>query len=67
MMYEVVLVLTAEAQLEEETAFVVEVHQAGIFTVKSSAKLISSGCWPRYVRASCFPTTGVARRAGGQG
>jgi len=32
--YEVVLVLTAEAQLEEETAFVVEVHQAGIFTVK---------------------------------
>ena len=33
-MYEVVLVLTAEAQLEEETAFVVEVHQAGIFTVK---------------------------------
>ena len=28
------LVLTAEAQLEEETAFVVEVHQAGIFTVK---------------------------------
>ena len=28
------MVLTAEAQLEEETAFVVEVHQAGIFTVK---------------------------------
>jgi len=31
--YEVVLVLTAEAQLEEKTAFLVEVHQAGIFTV----------------------------------
>jgi preprotein translocase subunit SecB len=32
--YEVVLVLTAEAQLEEQAAFLVEVHQAGIFTVK---------------------------------
>jgi len=32
--YEVVLVLTAEAQIEEETAFVAEVHNAGIFTVK---------------------------------
>ncbi len=29
-----VLVLTAEAQLEEQAAFLVEVHQAGIFTVK---------------------------------
>jgi preprotein translocase subunit SecB len=32
--YEVVLVLTAEAQLDEKAAFVVEVHQAGIFTAK---------------------------------
>lgn len=32
--YEVVLVLTAEAQIEEEAAFIVEVHQAGIFTAK---------------------------------
>lgn len=32
--YEVVLVLTAEAKLEEKSAFVVEVHQAGIFTAK---------------------------------
>ena len=32
--FEVVLVLTAEAQLEENTAFLVEVHQAGIFTAK---------------------------------
>ena len=32
--YEVVLVLTAEAQIDEETAFVAEVHNAGIFTVK---------------------------------
>jgi len=31
--YEVVLVLTAEAQVEEKAAFLVEVHQAGIFTV----------------------------------
>ena len=30
--YEVVLVLTAEAKLEEETAFLVEVHQSGIFS-----------------------------------
>ena len=30
--YEVVLVLTVEAQLEEQPAFVVEVQQAGIFT-----------------------------------
>lgn len=32
--YEVVLSLTAEAQLEDEVAFLVEVHQAGIFTLK---------------------------------
>lgn len=32
--FEVVLTLTAEAQLEEQSAFLVEVHQAGIFTAK---------------------------------
>ncbi len=32
--FEVVLVLTAEALLEDKTAFLVEVHQAGIFTAK---------------------------------
>ncbi len=32
--FEVVLVLTAEAQMEEQTAFLVEVHQAGIFTCR---------------------------------
>ena len=32
--YEVVLVVTAEAQIEEEPAFLIEVHQAGIFTIK---------------------------------
>lgn len=32
--YEVVLILTAEAQIEEQAAFLVEVHQAGIFTAK---------------------------------
>jgi preprotein translocase subunit SecB len=32
--YEVVLVLTVEATLEEEPGFVVEVHQAGVFTAK---------------------------------
>lgn len=32
--YEVVLILTAEAQLEEKAAFLAEVHQAGIFTMK---------------------------------
>jgi len=32
--FEVILVLTAEAVLEEQTAFVVEVHQAGIFGAK---------------------------------
>ena len=32
--YEVVLVLTAEAQMEEQAAFLVEVHQAGIFAAK---------------------------------
>ena len=31
--FEVVLVLTAEAELEEQPAFLVEVHQAGIFTL----------------------------------
>lgn len=32
--YEVVLVLTAEAKLDDQSAFLVEVHQAGIFTCK---------------------------------
>ena len=32
--YEVVLILTAEAKLEDQPGFLVEVHQAGIFTVK---------------------------------
>ncbi len=32
--YEVVLVLTVEATLEDEPGFIVEVHQAGIFTAK---------------------------------
>ena len=32
--YEVVLVLTVEAQLEEQRAFVVEIQQAGVFTAK---------------------------------
>ena len=32
--YEIVLVLTVEATLEEQAAFVVEVHQAGVFTAK---------------------------------
>lgn len=32
--YEVVMILTAEAQIEDEAAFLIEVHQAGIFTVK---------------------------------
>ncbi len=31
---EVVLVLTVEATLDDEAAFVVEVHQAGVFTAK---------------------------------
>ncbi len=32
--YEVVLSLTAEAEIEDNPAFVVEVHQAGIYTLK---------------------------------
>jgi preprotein translocase subunit SecB len=32
--FEVVLVLTVEATLEEEPGFVVEVHQSGVFTAK---------------------------------
>ncbi len=32
--YEVVLVLTAEAKLDDQPAFLVEVHQGGIFTCK---------------------------------
>lgn len=32
--FEVVLVLTAEAKLDEQAAFLVEVHQAGIFAAK---------------------------------
>jgi preprotein translocase subunit SecB len=37
--YEVVLVLTAEAQMEEQAAFLVEVHQAGIFAAKDFDEL----------------------------
>ena len=33
--YEVVLVLTVEAKLDDQSAFLAEVHQAGIFTCKS--------------------------------
>lgn len=33
-LYEVVLMLTVEAKLEEQPAFIVEVHQAGIFLAK---------------------------------
>ena len=32
--YEVVLMLTVEAKLEEESVFLVEIQQAGIFTIK---------------------------------
>jgi preprotein translocase subunit SecB len=32
--YEVILVLTAEAKLDDQSAFLVEVHQAGIFSCK---------------------------------
>jgi preprotein translocase subunit SecB len=32
--YEVVLVLTVEAQMDEQAAFLVEIHQAGIFAAK---------------------------------
>lgn len=32
--YEVVLILTAEAHIEDKSAFLVEVHQAGIFTAR---------------------------------
>lgn len=32
--FEVVLVLTVEATLEDEPGFIVEVHQAGVFTAK---------------------------------
>ncbi len=32
--YEVVVQITAEAKLEDQTAFIVEVHEAGIFTLK---------------------------------
>ncbi len=47
--YEVVLVLTAEAQIDDEAAFLIEVHQAGIFTVKNfdeaeTERILASVC-----------------------
>ncbi len=33
-LHEVVLMVTAEAKLEDETAFIVEIHQAGVFVIK---------------------------------
>ena len=47
--YEVVLVLTVEAELEEQPAFVVEVQQAGVFTAKDFgdeqlAQLLATVC-----------------------
>ena len=37
--YEVVLMLTVEAKLEDQAAFLVEVHQAGIFTARDFDEL----------------------------
>ena len=34
-MYEVVLVLTATTKIEDQTAYLAEVHQAGIFTIQT--------------------------------
>ena len=47
--YEVVLVLTVEVELEEKPAFVVEVQQAGVFTAKDFgeeqlAQLLATVC-----------------------
>ncbi len=33
-LHEVVLMVTAEAKLEDDTAFIVEIHQGGIFLIK---------------------------------
>lgn len=33
-LHEVVLIVTAEAKLDDETAFIVEIHQAGVFVIK---------------------------------
>lgn len=35
--YEVILTLTCEAKQEEKTAFLIELHQAGVFTAKGFA------------------------------
>lgn len=48
-LYEVVLVVTAEAQLDDQPAFLVEVHQAGIFACKDFdddqvAQLLATVC-----------------------
>ena len=47
--YEVVLTLTVTVKLEEETAFLVEVHQAGLFAIKGIegqqlAQVLNSTC-----------------------
>lgn len=48
-LYEVVLTLTITVKLEEETAFLVEVHQAGLFAIKGIegqqlAQVLNSSC-----------------------
>lgn len=48
-LYEVVLTLTITVKLEEETAFLVEVHQAGLFAIKGIegqqlAQVLNSAC-----------------------
>ena len=42
--FEVVLTLTVTAKVEEESAFLIEVQQAGIFFVKRSVSTTSPGC-----------------------
>ena len=48
-LHEVVLIVTAEAKLEDETAFIVEIQQAGLFMIKGfseeeSRQIIGAYC-----------------------
>ena len=55
-LFEVVLVLTVEATQEDKPAFVVEVHQAGVFTARDFDEVSSlSSFWPLFCPNILFP------------
>jgi preprotein translocase subunit SecB len=54
--FEVVLSITLTAKVDDETAFLVEVQQAGIFFITGFEARTSVACWAPRRRTSSSPT-----------